>query len=53
MRPLRERIAKIAFAGEPDLVFSRGLSAGDLRKAMRIVSIEQDRLMEKWKELHG
>lgn len=48
--------AKIILAGAdggPELVSSRGLTAADLRKAVRIVSAEQAGLIEKWRELHG
>jgi hypothetical protein len=39
--------------GGPELVYSDGLKAGDLRKAMRIVAEQQAMLMAKWDEHHG
>ncbi|MEY2943795.1 MAG: hypothetical protein RLY97_1809 [Pseudomonadota bacterium] len=39
--------------GEPELVRSHGMSAGDLRKAMRIVAEQQNNLIKRWSELHG
>jgi hypothetical protein len=39
--------------GVPELVYSDGLKAGDLRKALRIVAEQQAMLIEKWDEHHG
>jgi hypothetical protein len=39
--------------GAPELVRSFGLKAGELRKAMRIVSERQAEFLTKWNEIHG
>lgn len=49
-------IAKINLAGEngaPGLISARGVSAGDLRRAMRIVKQEQAGMLAHWSEIHG
>lgn len=48
--------AKINLAGEdgkPDLVSNLGFKAGDLRKALRIVTEQQAAMQAKWDEIHG
>ena len=48
--------AKIDLAGadgRPKLIDSDGLKAGDLRKALRIVSEQQAMMLERWNEYHG
>ena len=48
--------AKINLAGRdglPELVSCTGMTAGDLRKAMRIVTEQQASLLEQWKAYHG
>ena len=40
-------------SGDPQLVRSHGMSAGDLRKAMRIVTEQQICLLERWRDIHG
>ncbi len=48
--------AKINLAGpdgKPELVSNDGLKAGDLRKAMRIVTDEQAKMLKAWSEQHG
>lgn len=48
--------AKINLTGpnsEPELVYNDGFKAGDLRKAMRIVTEQQAFLQERWNEYHG
>ena len=39
--------------GLPALVSSRGISAGDLRRAMRIVKREQAGMLAHWSRIHG
>lgn len=49
-------VAKINLVGpdgSPELVSNDGLKTGDLRKAMRIVTEQQARMLERWKDHHG
>lgn len=48
--------AKISLAGadgKPDLVSNDGFKAGDLRKAIRIVTEQQAAMQAKWDDIHG
>jgi hypothetical protein len=46
--------AKIEIAGDrPKLMYSRGMSGGDLRKAMLIVAEQQTAMLARWREFHG
>ena len=48
--------AKIDLAGpdgKPHLVTNNGFKAGDLRKAMQIVTEQRTWLLEKWNHYHG
>jgi Domain of unknown function (DUF4160) len=49
----RAKIMLVGPDGAPELVRAYGLSAGDVRKAMKIVQDQQFLLMRKWKEIHG
>lgn len=40
-------------SGEPVLVWSRGFSSADLRRAFRLVRAHRDALIERWSEFHG
>ena len=35
------------------LIWSRGLSRGDLRAAMRLVGDHRDHLLAEWRRIHG
>lgn len=37
----------------PDLIWSVGANAAEVRKAMRIVAEQQQLLLLRWSELHG
>jgi Domain of unknown function (DUF4160) len=39
--------------GRPQVVDFTKMRAGDVRKALRIVTDQQAMLLEKWKEFHG
>ena len=39
--------------GKPELVTNNGFKAGDLRKAMRIVTEQRTWLLDKWNDYHG
>jgi Domain of unknown function (DUF4160) len=37
----------------PTLVFSKGLSNADLRRAMRVVRARSEEFLQDWKKVHG
>ena len=39
--------------GLPDLVWAERMSRSEVRRAMAVVTAEQQRLLERWRELHG
>jgi len=39
--------------GTPDLMWVEGMSRGDVRRAMRIVTEEQALLLARWEDIHG
>lgn len=39
--------------GRPEVIYNKGLRAGDVRKALRLVTDSQAMLIAKWKEFHG
>lgn len=39
--------------GLPALVFAKGMTLAELRKAMRIVGEQQHNLLARWNEIHG
>jgi Domain of unknown function (DUF4160) len=39
--------------GFPELDRAFGLSAGDIRKAMRVIQERRIYMLERWKEIHG
>lgn len=45
--------AKIDLLPEPRLVWAEGMTRGELRKAMAVVSAERDRLLARWRDIHG
>jgi hypothetical protein len=45
--------AKINLLGSPELVWAEGMTRGEVRKAMRLVSDHQSLLLAKWREIHG
>jgi hypothetical protein len=48
--------AKINLAGAggaPQLVWAASMTAGEIRKAMRLISAHQTILLKKWSEIHG
>jgi hypothetical protein len=47
------RIKLVGNDGFPELLGSWGMSAGDIRKAMRIVTDEQETLLRLWRQIHG
>ena len=38
---------------KPELVSADGMTRGDIRKAVRIVSERQDYLLMRWRDIHG
>jgi hypothetical protein len=49
----RAKIILVGPDGSPELVGAYRLTAGDVRKAMKIVRDQQFLLLQKWKEIHG
>jgi hypothetical protein len=45
--------AKINLLGSPELVWAEGMTRGEVRKAIRLVSDQQSLLLAKWREIHG
>jgi len=45
--------AKINLLGDPKVVSVEGMTRGEVRKAMRLVSDHQSLLLAKWREIHG
>lgn len=39
--------------GEPDLAWTDGMSRGEARRALRLVSEEQRHLLARWEKIHG
>lgn len=42
-----------AETSEPELVWSRGLTNAEVRRAWRLVRDNRDLLIARWRELHG
>ncbi len=49
----RAKIILVGADGSPELSGAVGLTAGEVRKVMKIVHNEQFLLLRKWKEIHG
>jgi hypothetical protein len=47
------KINLLGAAGSPELVWASGMSRGEVRRALRIVSEEQAALLARWEEIHG
>jgi Domain of unknown function (DUF4160) len=48
--------AKIELVGQdetPRLVWARGMTRAEVRRAMRIVTQHRDALLRRWREIHG
>jgi hypothetical protein len=46
--------AKINLAGGGvELVWTDGMTRGDVRRAMRVVIEERERLLARWRDIHG
>lgn len=39
--------------GLPALVWAEGMTRSEVRRAMAVVTAEQQRLLERWREIHG
>lgn len=40
-------------SGEPALIFSKGMSTADIRRAMRVVTEQRATFLEEWRQIHG
>ena len=47
------KINLLGTAGSPLLIWADGMSRGELRRAMRIVTEEQTALLAQWEKIHG
>ena len=47
------KINLIGAGGSPALLWADGMSRGDVRRALRIVTDEQTALLARWEEIHG
>lgn len=47
------KINLLSANGRPKVIDYKGMRAGDIRKALRIVTDNQAMLIAKWKEFHG
>ena len=47
------KINLLGTGGSPELIWADGMSRGDVRRALRIVTDEQTALLARWEEIHG
>ena len=47
------KIDRLGADGAPAFVWAEGMSRSEVRRAMAVVTAEQQRLLERWRELHG
>ncbi len=47
------KINLLGAGGHPHLVWATGMSMGDIRKGMQLVTDHQETLLEAWGRLHG
>lgn len=47
------KINLIGPGGEPELIWADGMKRSDIRRAMKIVTEQQDRFLDRWREIHG
>ena len=39
--------------GAPEIVWSKGMNAGDRRRAMELMRARKDEFQARWREIHG
>lgn len=47
------KINLIGADGGPELVWARDMKRSDVRRAMTIVAKEQERFLDRWRNIHG
>ena len=47
------KINLLGAGGSPELIWADGMSRGEIRRALRIVTDEQTALLARWEEIHG
>ena len=47
------KINLLSDGGSPVLIWADGMSRGEVRRALRIVTEEQAALLARWEEIHG
>lgn len=47
------KINLLGAEGAPELVWAEGMSRGDIRRALRLVTEELTTLLARWEEIHG
>jgi len=47
------KINLIGAGGSPELIWADGMSRGEVRRALRVVTDEQAALLVRWEEIHG
>lgn len=47
------KINLLGAGGSPELIWADGMSRGEVRRALRIVTDEQTALLARWEEIHG
>jgi hypothetical protein len=47
------KINLVGANGAPELVWVDAMKRGEVRRAMKIVTEQQDRLLTRWREIHG
>ncbi|MFC7694565.1 DUF4160 domain-containing protein [Paeniroseomonas aquatica] len=47
------KINLLGINGSPMLIWADGMSRGEIRRAMRIVTEEQAALLAQWEKIHG
>lgn len=47
------RINLLGICGDPELIWARGMTRAEARRAIRIVGEQQARLLARWRDIHG
>jgi hypothetical protein len=47
------KVNLLGTSGQPELLWAEGMSRSEIRRAMTLVTAERERLLERWKSIHG
>ena len=47
------KINLLGSEGGPELVWAEGMTRSEVRRAMTLVTAEQELLLQRWKDIHG